>query len=232
MDILLLIVVAGFILFRLLSVLGQRPDDEERGARDPFGFGRANRDQDDFGEDGEDNVIDLSSAGHERPDHQPSLDMVDYIVEGSDTAEGIGRIQTADRSFNIAEFLDGARDAYEMIVAAFAAGDTKALASLLADDVYGDFEQEVNNRANAGETAQSSIVGIHEARAAEADMKGNMAEVTVRFVTDMVAWVKNKNGEVIDGHETATRRVTDVWTFARDTRSSDPNWKLVATGEG
>ena len=232
-DILLLAVIAGFILFRLRSVLGQRPDDEGRRPQNPFGgFGQPKQETNGHDNDDEDNVIELPGAERQRREEKTGPDLSEYILEGSAAEAGIKQIQTADNAFDVPEFINGGRYAYEMIVAAFAAGDMEALEPLLASDVLHSFKQVVDDRARVGETAQTSVVGIREAKVAGAEMKGDTAEVTIRFVTDMVSWIRDKNDEVVEGHDTATKRVTDIWTFARDTRSSNPNWQLVATGEG
>ena len=63
----------------------------------------------------------------------------------------------------------------------------------------------------------------------EAQLNGRNAEVTVKFVSELVSVTRDKAGAVISGDPHGAKNVTDYWTFARDTRSSDPNWKLVAT---
>jgi predicted lipid-binding transport protein (Tim44 family) len=54
----------------------------------------------------------------------------------------------------------------------------------------------------------------------------------VRFVSQLVSVTRDKLGAVIDGNPDKVTDVTDVWTFARDITSRDPNWKLVATEAG
>lgn len=121
--------------------------------------------------------------------------------------------------------------AYEMIVMAYADGDRKTLKNLLSRDVYDGFVQAISDREARSEKIQSSFVGIDKANIVAAEMKGSEAHVTLRIISELISATRNKAGEVIDGDPETVAEVKDVWTFARDTRSKDPNWKLVATEE-
>jgi predicted lipid-binding transport protein (Tim44 family) len=121
--------------------------------------------------------------------------------------------------------------AYEMIVMAYADGDRKTLKNLLSREVFDGFVAAISDRESRSEKIQSSFVGIDKAAIVSAEMKGGEAHVTLRIVSELISATKNKAGEVIDGDPETVAEVKDVWTFARDTRSKDPNWKLVATEE-
>ena len=60
-------------------------------------------------------------------------------------------------------------------------------------------------------------------------MKKNTAYVTVKFVSELITVTRDAEGEVVEGDPKKVREVTDIWTFARDISSKNPNWKLVAT---
>jgi predicted lipid-binding transport protein (Tim44 family) len=149
--------------------------------------------------------------------------------EGSELAAGFDAIAAADRTFDPKSFTGGAKAAYEMIVNAFNEGDRKTLKNLLSREVYDSFAQAIAERESRGETVQSNFVSLDKADIAAATMKGRTAHVTVRFVSQMISAVKDRAGEVIDGSLDKITEVTDLWTFARDTTSGDPNWRLVAT---
>ena len=134
-----------------------------------------------------------------------------------------------DPQFDPRRFLEGAKLAYEMIVTAFAKGDRATLKPLLAREVYEGFEDAIGEREKRGETVDTTFVGIDKAVITDAALKGSAAQVTVRFVSQMISATKSKAGEIIDGDSQAIRDVTDVWTFSRDLGVSNPNWKLVAT---
>lgn len=119
--------------------------------------------------------------------------------------------------------------AYEMIVMSFADGDRKTLKSLLSREVFDGFVAAIADRESRGEKVQSSFVGINKAEIIGAEMKGTESHVTVRIISELISATLDKDGVVIDGDKESVAEVKDVWTFARDTRSKDPNWKLVAT---
>ena len=148
---------------------------------------------------------------------------------GTDLNKGLRAIKDADPSFEPKSFVDGAKMAYEMIVMAYADGDRKTLKNLLSREVYDGFVSAISEREAKSEKIQSSFVGINKADIVSADMKGSEAHVTLRIVSELISATRDKAGTVIDGDPETVAEVKDVWTFARDTRSRDPNWKLVAT---
>ena len=129
-------------------------------------------------------------------------------------------------------FLTGGRAAYEMIVTAYAQGDRRNLKNLLSKEVYDGFEHAIKEREGRGEKAETRFVSIDKADITGADVRGKTAQVTVRFVSQLVSVTRDRDGNVIDGNPDKVTDVTDVWTFARDLSSRDPNWKLVATEAG
>ena len=226
-DIILLAALAGFIIWRLYGVLGRREGHEQPSSTDPFARASRNKPADNKGND---NVVPLPGAAA-RDVNQPAG--FDHIApEGSDLAQGITEVQLADHSFHPDGFLQGARGAYEMIVTAFAGGDRRTLKPLLSDEVYEDFDGALRTREAEGQRVETTFIGIEDAKLTAAAMRGKMAELTIRFVSELISLTKNEEGIVIEGDPTTVRKVTDIWTFARDTSSNNPNWLLIATEEG
>ncbi len=154
-------------------------------------------------------------------------------AKSSDTLdEGLSRIRRADPAFDPAHFLEGAKLAFEMIVTAFAKGDKAVLRPLLSDEVFGPFAQTIDERAAAKETVETHDLKLDEAEIVEADMSGRTARVTVKLVSHQLSVTRAMDGSIVDGDPDHPVEKTDYWTFARDTRSSDPNWSLVATSSG
>ncbi len=151
---------------------------------------------------------------------------------GSPVAAGLDAIFAADPTFEGKHFLAGARAAYEMIVNAYAEGDRRTLKNLLSREVYDGFESAINEREKRGELVESRFVAIDKAEITSAEQRQRTAQITVRFVSQIVSVTRDKTGKVIDGNPDKVSDITDVWTFARDTTSRDPNWKLVATEAG
>jgi predicted lipid-binding transport protein (Tim44 family) len=220
--------LAVFIFLRLRSVLGQRTG-RERPPYDPYSARDAVRPSTG------DNVVALPGRSGETPTvpAEPAEPAWKGVAEeGSSVAAGINAIAQADKTFDAKHFVTGARAAYEMIVTAYAEGDRRTLKNLLSRDVYEGFEAAIRERESKGETVESRFVSIDKSDITAADLRGHTAHVTVRFVSQLVSATRDRNGEVIDGSPEKVTDVTDVWTFARDLSSRDPNWKLVATEAG
>ncbi|MCF8475610.1 MAG: Tim44/TimA family putative adaptor protein [Pseudolabrys sp.] len=235
MDIytIIFLALAVFIFLRLRSVLGQRTG-RERPPYDPYAAREPARPA------GE-NVVALANRAAEgavpKPDEaeaakEPSERWKGVAEPGSALAAGLDAVASTDQSFDPAQFLTGARTAYEMIVSAFAEGDRRTLKNLLSREVYDGFDQAIAEREKRGDTVESRFVSIDNAEITAAELRGRSAQLTVRFQSKLVSVTRNKAGEVIDGSADKVTDVTDVWTFARDLSSRDPNWKLVATEAG
>ncbi len=218
-DLLLFALIAAFLVFRLRSVLGRRTGNERppiepnarRGGQRPAPAADNGNDE---------NVVAL-------PERQ-SEDTFIEEAEG-DLGENLRKIRSADSSFNTEQFLEGARAAFEMIVTSFATGDRETLRPLLSDEVYENFAGAIVERADQGNVMEMTLVGIRSSDIIEASMDGRVAFVTVKFVTEQIEVTRDSAGEVISGDPTRVTTVTDIWTFARNTRSRNPNWTLVAT---
>jgi predicted lipid-binding transport protein (Tim44 family) len=221
--------LAVFIFLRLRSVLGQRTG-RERPPYDPYSARDAVRSPT------SDKVVSLPARTADRnqpAEARPAPDRWKGIAEpGTPIAAGLDAIVATDKSFDPREFLEGARAAYEMIVMAFAEGDRRTLKGLLSREVYEGFEAAISEREQRGETSETRFVSIDQAEIVGAEMRGRSAQVTVRFVSQLVSVTRDRNGAVVDGSTEGVIDVTDVWTFARDSSSRDPNWKLVATEAG
>lgn len=165
------------------------------------------------------------------PDRQVEDDPDDggSDCRGTPLNEQLRQLVKVDPSFNPKEFVNGARMAYEMIVVAFADGDRKALKNLLSREVYEGFDAAISDRESKGEVVRSSFVGIEKADIVSAEAKDSEANVTLRIVSQLISATYDKAGTLIEGDAETVAEVNDLWTFARDTRSRDPNWKLIAT---
>jgi predicted lipid-binding transport protein (Tim44 family) len=223
--------LAVFIFLRLRSVLGQRTG-RERPPYDPYSSAR-----DAIRPAAGDKVVALPGRAPDtaQKPSEPSepVDRWKGIAEsGSAVAAGLDAIARDDKNFDAKPFLTGARAAYEMIVTAYAGGDRQQLKNLLSREVYDGFEAAIRGREQRSETVETRFVSIDSADIVGAEQRAKTAQVTVRFVSQLVSVTRDKSGAVIDGNPDKVTDVTDVWTFARDITSRDPNWKLVATEAG
>lgn len=217
------LILAVAIFLRLRSVLGRKTGSEQS-PFEPVDRSRA-------GEPAArpDNVIPLPTRAPqaETADANPSPPR--YAPEGSALDTALRQVMSADRNFDPTSFVVGARQAYEMIVTAFAEGDRDTLKMLLARDVYDGFVSAIAAREAAGHKLESKFVGIDKADITEATVKGSTASISMRFVSQLVSVTRDAAGTVVDGDPVHPTQVIDQWTFARDVTSRDPNWKLVLT---
>ena len=164
----------------------------------------------------------LGRGGNDRPVQRPTTSQTPRDVAPADLAErpiftgpaagGLEDIYNSDNSFSAAGFMQGAKSAYQMIVAAFARGDRDTLRPLLDDDVYEAWDEAITARDASGEKA-FELLRIKRAEIDSAELDGSMARIMIRY-----------EAELGDGEITRTAR--EVWTFMRDVTASDPNWIL------
>lgn len=209
LDILIFAMVAGFLLLRLRRALGRRTGNEQ-----PRQLLNDNKER-------RDTVVEMPTPGSasngRSDDEEPS------------SGSGLAQVKIADPNFNEDVFLDGAGEAFEMILGAFAKGDKGQLRGLLDDITYQSFLEEIERREGVRERLETTLVTMISTDITEAKMVGANARVTVKFVSEQVNVTHNESDEVVAGDASHVATISDVWTFARDTRSKDPNWQLVET---
>jgi len=215
-DILILAAIAGFILFRLWSVLGTRTGSERtperrapEGVRPPAPA--------------------TPTPANDKGVVTPLRPVLALPIAA---AKGIEEISAVDRNFTPEAFLEGALAAHERIVESFAAGDRTELRALLGDEVYQAFDGAIRDREAKGLKASAVYVKSAPPQIVWAALKGRSAEIGVRYDTELIQYSKNAAGEIVEGSETSVKRVIDRWTWVRNVKSGDPNWKLEDTDSG
>jgi predicted lipid-binding transport protein (Tim44 family) len=221
--------LAVFIFLRLRNVLGQRTGNE----RPPYD--RTARNLAQGAQDN--NVVPMPGAVIDQAPLAPTADVAPptdrwkgIAESGTPLAHGLDAIADQDSSFDARHFLSGARSAYEMIVLAFANGDRRALKDLLSSEVYESFDTVIKDREKHEQKTETRFVSIDKVELMNAEARDRSAQLTVRFVSQMISVTRDKTGTIVDGNPDKVTDITDVWTFARDITSRDPNWKLVGTG--
>ncbi len=151
--------------------------------------------------------------------------------EGSELANGLVAIEAAATGFNLKEFTNGAKIAYEMILESFAKGDKATMKPLLSKDVFDDFTAAITERSKLGQSMVMQFVGVKYAKPELAKLDAKKAQITMHFVGEMISAKLDKTGAVIEGDQKTVREVHDHWTFERDTATTNPNWKLISTDD-
>ncbi len=222
--------LAVFIFLRLRKVLGQRTGNERPPAERDNAASEIARSHPNNVVPMPGNVIDHAPLAP-TADVAPPTDRWKGLAEpGTPLAFGLDTIVAQDSSFDAQHFLSGARSAYEMIVLAFANGDRRALKDLLSAEVYESFDNVIKDREKHEQKTETRFVSVDKAELVNAEARDRAAQLTVRFVSQMISVTRDKNGAIVDGNPDKVTDITDVWTFARDISSRDPNWKLVGTG--
>jgi len=229
-DLILFGMVAAFLVLRLRSVLGRRTGHE----RPPRPYQPPGQ------------PTPQHAPGEPPPEPEaaalpppPALPREAYAAAAargvpdpaSPAGQGLARLRAIDPAFDPQRFLENAQAAFGLVIAAFARGDRRSLRGLLSPEVFIDFERAIADREQAGETLHTELVAVREAGIVEAELRGSIAAVTVRFITDQVNMTRDAKGEIVAGSEAITE-VADIWTFSRDLQSADPTWLLVATRSG
>ncbi|QRI63027.1 Tim44 domain-containing protein [Shinella sp. PSBB067] len=219
------LVAAVVIFLQLRSVLGRRTGSE-RPPFDPYSK-RESAAETDSADRGK--VVTLPRRDGTEEEESPYASVDSFAPPGTPLNDQLRALVRTDPAFNPKEFVAGARMAYEMIVVAFADGDRKTLKNLLSREVYEGFDAAISERESKGEVVRSSFVGIEKADIVSAEAKDSEANVTLRIVSQLISATYDKAGELVEGDADTVAEVNDLWTFSRDIRSRDPNWKLIAT---
>jgi len=233
-DIILIGLVAVFLILRLRAVLGKRTGNEPPPARDPFAPPSPPSAQPRLGDSapgGNDNVVPLPTANSPPPRaSQPTSGPGGIRATVLPAAgAGIAAIRAADPAFEPIPFTGGARAAFSTIVEAFARGDTSVLRPLLDTPTFASFEAEIRARAGRREKHETTLIGFEASDIAAAELQGDDASITVRFISEQIQVTRDAEGQVADGNPNEVVKAVDLWTFRRNTKSSDPNWVLTKT---
>ena len=235
LDIPTLIVIglAIFVLFRLRQVLGTRTGNERTPLQRREAADKA------AAKPGEENVVQMrprpvepqTNEDLERAQRKLEAEIAQFAHGDERVAGGLKAIADADSTFTPKSFMEGAKAAYEMIVTAFAQGDRQTLKNLLDKEVYDGFERAIKDREAAGHKIDFTFVGLPKVEISDAELDKRAANVTIRFHAEVVSATRDKDGQLLEGNADQVTNIADEWTFARNPKSRDPNWKLVATSQ-
>ncbi|WP_299139823.1 Tim44/TimA family putative adaptor protein [uncultured Tateyamaria sp.] len=211
-QLLVLAGIAVFLILRLKNVLGTREGFEQPPVPKPANdrAGGPN--------------LEVIEGG-------PDLDITDHVDEDSDAAKALAEMKRVEPSFHVADFLQGARGAYEMIVMGYERGELSDIQPFLAEELYESFVDGVAAREDQGLTIEAEFIGVRELKLTDAtyDPETGEGELTIRFVAELTSAVRDQGGDIVEGSLTEVKRQKDTWAFARTMGADDPNWILVST---
>lgn len=212
-QIIILAAIALFLVLRLRSVLGTREGYEKPTENLPKPASR------------ERPAFDVIEGGG------PDRDISDFIEPDSDAGKALAEMKRVDRSFTVAQFTHGARQAYEMLVMAYEKGDLETLRQFLSPEVFETFESAIKEREAKGYVVEANFQGVSEVKLADArfDPATGEGEIAMRFLGELTSVVRDSEGRIVEGSPNELRRQRDIWTFSRVMTSDNPNWLLTGT---
>lgn len=211
-ELLFFAALAAFVAYRLYKTLGQE-DDQDPLQKKPVNLKPAAKPRQNNGR-----IIDL----------EPITEVIPVTIPKV-VATVLLDIQSRDPSFSIENFIQGARAAFEMIIAAYSKGDAETLQSLIAPHVLKPFIDDINERKRLSQSLETTLVSFVSCDISDAKLEGNQAQISLKYITRQVCLLKNDKGAIISGSPSDISRLEDIWTFERTLGSKDPNWILVAT---
>ncbi len=192
LELIILAALAAVVLFQLYAVLGRRVGRGSEGTPQP-------------------------RTPPLEPQRIPAV-----TPEMAAPGGGLAAMRARDPGFDVTSFLQGARQAYQLIVTAFATGDRALLKPLLSDEVMGGFENAIARREAEGRSETVDFLQAPRADFEGVVVTGDLAKASVRFLAEFRSRSKGPEGEAVDD-----RRTAEIWTFQRNLKSRDPNWTLV-----
>jgi len=207
-DIIIFAMLAGYLVFQLRRVLGRKTGAEKQ----------------------QENKV---SRNQEPPDNDNVISLLpDANSDSSEEAgpvSGVTMLRQLDPSFNEQEFITGSKSAFSWIVSAFASGNGDDLKPLLSANLFSSFNDVIDKRTDAGENLETNIVSIKSSQIDNVTIDGDSVSITVEFVSDQIKVLRDSNEAIIDGDPDIIESLTDLWTFNRNIKSSNPNWILIKT---
>lgn len=218
-DIIVFAIIAAFVVSRLFKVLGDTKYDRDQ-SEETKKFYEEYRNEMASDISAKKEImqqINIASA------YEASLDQNDRNL-----FEAIRKYRP---TFTADEFIDGAKEAFEMILKAFSEHNREQLSYLLSMDVYSDFLTEIERREAAGQVHQVTLVALDSAEIQSTELEKGVASIVVKFVSEQIHLIKDaKTKELLSGNPSKVTKVEDVWTFSKSIKSKDNVWKLVGTG--
>ena len=216
-DILILAMIAVFILNRLRNVLGKKTGNEE---------------------DISQNLNVKTKLKETKPDRELNLKMnkdlnksLYNLHEDRDINKALNAIKKIEPSFELENFVDKAKKAFEYILNAYSANNLKNLKILLDEKIYQGYQKDIEKRIKKKENFEITIINIKEPLIKHAKVVDKKAQITLEYESEQIHLLKNSKGDIIEGDSNQILNISEQWTFSRELKSRNPNWKLLSISE-
>lgn len=174
----------------------------------------------------------LGNHDPEKPIRKKSMlqgEEVGYVVRSQTKPERAQAPQITDDGFDEDKFLQGAQMAFRMILDAYSHDDKKVLEKLLSPELFKTFSKAIDARKKKGQILEAILYNINMSRIVNRTTENHIQKVKMKFVTEQCVLLRDAHGQLVEGDPSSVEEITDIWTFARDERSDNPNWTLIET---
>ena len=220
-DLIFFLLVAIFLIIRLRSVLGRRTGNEKK-PKDIFTY------QDSILEPDKKKVLEVKEAIKRKT----PLSLPEKKINNLKKSTGLERIFYFDKNFSPKKFLEGAKIAFKSIIETYAKGEINKIKNLLSSNVFSAFSREIKSRVQKKHSLEHTLISLKSADIEKIHVKSSIADIVVKFVSEQVNLLKNEKGKTLSGNDEYIENHIDYWTFSKDLKSTNPNWKLVVTKSG
>ncbi len=200
LDIIILGLLALFLGFRLKNLLGDRSG---------------------YGED----LNNLETYNKKKPDNNNVINLNNKKING----EGLETLKKGDPNFSEEEFLNGARQAFKIIIEAFVDSDIEKLKPLIDYELLKSFTKSISEREARQEKQFVDIISINKLDIINISLNDNVASISIKIESEQIKYTIDKNDNILDGNKEVSEIIKDKWVLERDISSNNPNWKLVET---
>ena len=217
-DLIFFLLVAVFLIVRLRSVLGRRTGNEKK-PKDIFTY------QDSILEPDKKKILE----GKKSIKGKPSLGLPEKKVNNLKKETNLEKIFYFDKNFSPKKFLEGAKIAFRSIIETYAKGEINKIKNLLSNNVFTAFSNEIKSRVKKKYSLEHTLISLKSAGIEKINVRSSIADIVVKFASEQVNLLKNEKGKILSGNDEYIENHIDYWTFSKDLKSTNPNWKLVVT---
>ena len=217
-DLIFFLLVAVFLNVRLRSVLGRRTGNEKK-PKDIFTY------QDSILEPDKKKVLEVKEAIKRKT----PLSLPEKKINNLKKSTGLERIFYFDKNFSPKKFLEGAKIAFKSIIETYAKDEISKIKNLLSSNVFSAFSREIKSRVQKKHSLEHTLISLKSADIEKIHVKSSIADIVVKFVSEQVNLLKNEKGKTLSGNDEYIENHIDYWTFSKDLKSTNPNWKLFVT---
>ena len=213
-DIFILAMIAVFIINRLRNVLGKKTGNESDIVE------KFTQKKMPYKESEPDNVTNLKDDRRHKANTQS-------LHKDKKVNNLINEIIQIDENFDINEFYDGAKKAFEFILKEYSNNNLSALERLVSKKIFKDFKEQVDERTKSSQSMEITVISVKNPEIKDIKLeKKNIAKIKLSFNSEQVQTLKNKENKIIEGDSNQILSIKEFWTFSKNLKSRDPNWVL------